>query len=349
MTTQAIITCVILVITMVLLISQKVPLVILGAAIPAALAATGVINAGSAYTEFGNTTIVFFMGLVVVGEAFFKTGLADFIGGKIIGLLGKTEKGLLLGTGLVAGGLSAFLNDTGSTACLMPIVSSMASKAGVKKSKLLPDKDIEIKSGDRTAEYDTKKMVLVALIFIGVLVAMATSIVPMHIAGVIGAILVVVTGCISLDEAIKAFPTSTIFIVGGIFPLSKALVSSGAAEYLVNAISPVLSNLPPIVLLGAITFLMLLTTQFLMNSSATVLVLPIAIMLCQAAGINPLAGAMSVSVCASGAFVTPFGTAPNLLVWEAGGYSVKDYLKCGFPMLIIFGVVTTALCAVFYL
>ena len=65
MTTQAIITCVILVITMVLLISQKVPLVILGAAIPAALAATGVINAGSAYTEFGNTTIVFFMGLVV--------------------------------------------------------------------------------------------------------------------------------------------------------------------------------------------------------------------------------------------------------------------------------------------
>ena len=391
MTTQAIITCVILVITMVLLISQKVPLVILGAAIPAALAATGVINAGSAYTEFGNTTIVFFMGLVVVGEAFFKTGLADFIGGKIIGLLGKTEKGLLLGTGLVAGGLSAFLNDTGSTACLMPIVSSMASKAGVKKSKLLmalaffaslggtitlvgttphivangilkdmglrefgffeytkiglpllvcgilymcfcgtkllPDKDIEIKSGDRTAEYDTKKMVLVAVIFIGVLVAMATSIVPMHIAGVIGAILV----------------------VGGIFPLSKALVSSGAAEYLVNAISPVLSNLPPIVLLGAITFLMLLTTQFLMNSSATVLVLPIAIMLCQAAGINPLAGAMSVSVCASGAFVTPFGTAPNLLVWEAGGYSVKDYLKCGFPMLIIFGVVTTALCAVFYL
>lgn len=394
MTTQAIITCVILVITMVLLISQKVPLVILGAAIPAALAATGVINAGSAYTEFGNTTIVFFMGLVVVGEAFFKTGLADFIGGKIIGLLGKTEKGLLLGTGLVAGGLSAFLNDTGSTACLMPIVSSMASKAGVKKSKLLmalaffaslggtitlvgttphivangilkdmglrefgffeytkiglpllvcgilymcfcgtkllPDKDIEVKGGDRVAEYDTKKMVLVAVIFIG-------------------AILVVVTGCISLEEAIKAFPTSTIFIVGGIFPLSKALVSSGAAEYLVNAISPVLSNLPPIILLGAITFLMLLTTQFLMNSSATVLVLPIAIMLCQAAGINPLAGAMSVSVCASGAFVTPFGTAPNLLVWEAGGYSVKDYLKCGFPMLIIFGVVTTALCAVFYL
>ena len=130
MTTQAIITCVILVITMVLLISQKVPLVILGAAIPAALAATGVINAGSAYTEFGNTTIVFFMGLVVVGEAFFKTGLADFIGGKIIGLLGKTEKGLLLGTGALGGMLAGAL----VTGVLMAI---FMSNAGGAKSKLL--------------------------------------------------------------------------------------------------------------------------------------------------------------------------------------------------------------------
>ena len=63
-----------------------------------------------------------------------------------------------------------------------------------------------------------------------------------------------------------------------------------------------MSNLPPIILLGAITFLMLLTTQFLMNlchrSGAAH-----RHMLRQAAGINPLAGAMSVSVCASGAFV----------------------------------------------
>ena len=81
-------------------------------------------------------------------------------------------------------------------------------------------------------------MVLVAVIFIGVLVAMATSIVPMHIAGVIGAILVVVTGCISLEEAIKAFPTSHHLHRRRYLPLSKALVSSGAAEYLVNAISP---------------------------------------------------------------------------------------------------------------
>ena len=215
-------------------------------------------------------------------------------------------------------------------------------------TRLLPVKDITIKGEGRKSSHDPRKMTVVALIFIGVLAAMATGIIPMHIAGVIGAILVVLTGCISIEEAIKAFPTSTIFIVGGIFPLSKALVSTGAAEYLVNKLSPALQNLPPVVLLGGITFLMLLMTQFLMNSSATVLMLPIALMLCQAAGINPLAGAMAVSVSASGAFTTPFGTAPNLLVWEAGGYSMKDYFKCGFPLCILFCLTTTILCAVFY-
>ena len=413
MTWQATFTCVVFLITIILLIWQKVPMVILGAAIPAVLATAGIIDPKEAYSDFGNTTVVFFMGLVVVGEAFFKTGLAEFLGGKIIGLLGKSEKGLILGTGIVAGGLSAFLNDTGSTACLMPIVGSMAEKAKVKKSKLLmalayfaslggtvtlvgttphivangilkdnglrefgffeytkiglplliigvlymcfvgvkllPEKDVESEAVNRVSEQNPKKMLLVALIFIGVLVSMATNIIPMHIAGVFGAILVVLTGCITVQEAVKAFPTSTVFIVGGIFPLSKALVSTKAAEFMVNAVQPVLSHFPPIVLLGAITFLMIFVTQFLMNSSATVLVLPIAILLSQAAGINPLASAMAVSVCASGAFATPFGTAPNLLVWEAGGYSIKDYFRCGFPMCIIFGIVVTALCGIFYL
>ena len=86
-----------------------------------------------------------------------------------------------------------------------------------------------------------------------------------------------------------------------------------------------------------------------MNSSATVLVLPIALMLCQAAGINPLAGAMVVSICASGVFASPFGAGNNLIVMEAGGYTIQDFVKCGLPLVVLFGIVTTVLCAVIYL
>lgn len=412
MSTQAIITCIVFVVTMILLIWQPIHPILIGALVPSVLASFKIIEAKSAYMEFANTTVVFFLGLCVVGEAFFKTGLADYIGGKIIGLIGGTEKGLIVGTGLVAGGLSAFLNDTGSTACLMPIVSSMSEKAKVNKSKLLmalayfaslggtitligttphivangiladmklreftffeyakigvplliagiiymifigtkllPVKEIDM--GEvKEPVYNKGKMITIALIFIGVVLCMATNVIPMHVAGVFGAILAVLTGCIDVKDAIKSFSATTIFLVGGIFPLSKALISTGAAEYFVNKLSPVLSGAHPVVVIGGIALLMLVATQFLLNSSATVLILPVSILICQASGINPLAGAMAVSVCASGVFTTPFGTGPNLLVWEAGGYTMKDYIKCGFPLLIVFWLVTTALCSVFYL
>ena len=215
-------------------------------------------------------------------------------------------------------------------------------------TKLLPVKDIESKEGERKSEKNPAKMITVALIFLAVIVAMATKIVPMHIAGVFGALLVVLTGCISAQDAIKSFSVTTVFLVGGIFPLSKALVKTGAAKYIVDLLSPALHGLPPVLLIAAISLIMLVVTQFLLNSSATVLMLPIAILVCQAANINPLAGAMAVSVCASGVFTTPFGTGPNLLVWEAGGYTMKDYLKCGAPLLILFWIVTTLLCYVIY-
>jgi len=412
MTTAAIITCVIFVLTMVLLVWQPIHPILIGALIPSLLAAFKIIDGGSAFMQFGNSTVVFFLGLTVVGEALFKSGLADYIGGKIIGFLGHSEKGLILGTGIVAGGLSAFLNDTGSTACLMPIVGSMAKKAGVHKSKLLmalayfcslggtitligttphivangilanmhlrefgffeytkiglpllivgalymiffgtkllPDKDIDDKE-ERVCEHNTKNMILVSVIFLLVIIGMATEIVPAHVAGVIGAIAIVLTGCLTVKEAVNSFSTMTIFLVGGIFPLSTALVKTGAAKYFVDLLKPFFSGMPPIVLLAGITMLMLILTQFLLNSSATVLVLPVAILVCQAGNINPLAGAMAVSVAASGVFTTPFGTGPNLLVWEAGGYTMKDYMKCGLPLFILFWIVDTVLCALFYL
>lgn len=137
MSVQATITCVIFVITILLLVFKPIPIIITGAIIPTALALFGIIKADTAFADFTNSTSIFMICFCIIGSAFFKTGLADFLGTKIIGVLGKNEKGLLAGTGIVAGGLSAFLNDTGSTACMMPIVSSMAEKAGVKRSRLL--------------------------------------------------------------------------------------------------------------------------------------------------------------------------------------------------------------------
>ncbi len=110
--------------------------IIVGISIPTVLALTGIVNAGKAFADFSNTTVMFFMSIFVLGKAIMKTGLADYIGSTIINLIGSTEKRLTLSVATVSAAMSAFLNDTGTTGCLMPIVSAMAKKSKMNLSRI---------------------------------------------------------------------------------------------------------------------------------------------------------------------------------------------------------------------
>lgn len=412
MSTQAILAMVVFIAAIVLLIWKPVHPIVIGAGIPITLAVLGILDAKKAFADFANTTVIFFMSLLVIGAAIFKTGLADLIGEKIIGLIGKKEKGIMLGSGLVAAGLSAFLNDTDTTGCLIPIVSSLSKKANVPLSKvlmslaffaslggtitligttphivangllvdagfkefgffefakiglpitiigliymyfigmkLLPVKEIADDNMPELAEKNPKKMAIVAIVFAFIIYCMASGLLPMHLAAAVGALLVVLTKCITVDEALKSFSMTTLFLVAGIFPLSTALIQSGAAEYIINGLSPFLSNLSPIIIYAAITGITIVLTQFLMNTSLTAILVPMGILVAQSANMDPRGIVMAIAMAASAAFCTPFGTGPNLLVWEAGGYDFKDFVKVGLPMALLFWIVTTVGCLIIY-
>ncbi|SHD76858.1 SLC13 family permease [Schnuerera ultunensis] len=123
MTLQAILAIIVFFAAVILLIWKPIHPILIGAGIPITLALLGILDAKTAFADFANTTVIFFMSLLVIGAAIFKTGLADLIGEKLIGLLGKSEKGIMMGSGIVAAGLSAFLNDTGTTGCFLSISS----------------------------------------------------------------------------------------------------------------------------------------------------------------------------------------------------------------------------------
>ena len=408
MTTNGIITIVIFLLTIVLLISKKLHPILIGACIPTALALLKILDPKTAFSDFANTTIVFFMSLLVVGGAIFNTGLADFLGEKIINAIGRSERGVVLGTSFVAVLLSSFLNDTGTTGCLMPIAGAMGKKSGVKLSKIymslafaasmggtvtligggqhivaqgfledagiqgfsffeytpiglpiaiagllyiyfygvkvLPSNDVHNNAEDiKLAEKNPVKMAIVAVIFTFIVVCMATKIIPMHLAAALGAILVVLTGCISTEDAVKQFSVSTLFLVAGIFPLSKALSETGAAEYLISQMSDSLSNMSPLLVVAFMLGISIIGTQFMMGTSLTAILCPIAILVAQSTNLDPRALVMCVAIGTSGAFCTPFGTGPNLLVWETGGYEFKDYFKVGFPFTIIFFLIGTGM------
>lgn len=412
MTTSAVLAVIIFIVAVIMLIWKPVHPILIGAGIPISLALFGVMDASAAFADFANTTVVFFMSLLVVGAAVFKTGLADYIGEKLIGFFGGSDKSIMLGSGIVAISMSAFLNDTGTTGCLIPIVGSMSKKAGIPLSKTLmslaffaslggtltligttphivangllidagfagfsffefayigiplsiagllymyfigmrivPEKKISESEVPALAIRNNKKMVLVACIFIFIVYCMASGLLPMHLAAALGALSVVLTGCISVEEALKSFSVTTMFLVAGIFPLSTALVKTGAAKYAIDYISQYLMGLPPVITYGAIAAATIFFTQFLMNTSLTAILVPMGIMIAQSANIDPRGAVMAIAMAASAAFCTPFGTGPNLLVWELGKYEVRDYFRIGFPLTIIFWLITTVFCVLLY-
>lgn len=412
MSTQAIITLCVFVAVIILLIWKPIHPIVIGASIPTVLALTGVLDPATAFSDFANTTVIFFMSLLVVGGAIFKTGLADFIGEKIIGLIGRSEKGVILGASFVAVLLSSVLNDTGTTGCLIPISGAMGRKAGVHLSKiymalaffaslggtitligagnhivaqgflenlgmegfsffeftplglpiaiagfiymyffgirLLPDREVSEEKDVALAEKKPAKMVIVAIVFLFIIYCMASSLLAMHLAAAVGAILVVLTGCISVEDAVKQFSVSTLFLVAGIFPLSTAMSSSGAAEYIISALSSNLTGLHPFFVVAFTFALAVVGTQFMMGTSLTAILAPIAILIGQTCNVDPHALVMCVALGTSAAFCTPFGTGPNLLVWETGGYEFKDYFRVGLPMTVIFYIMGTVLIYLIY-
>ncbi len=412
MSIDAIITVTLFVLVIALLVWGKVDEIIVGVSIPVLLSLFKILDPKVAFNDFANTTVIFFMSMLVLGTAICKTGLADFIGERVIRLFGGTERKLTLGIGIVSGGISAFLNDTGSTGCLMPIVAAMAKKAQVNLSRVymsvaffaslggtitligttphivasgllqksgyqpfgffefskigipltvmgliymcfwgvdrLPNIESDYDKAPQTSERNVPGMIVTGLVFFVIVFSMATNLMPFHLAAVIGAIVVILARCISVKEALDSFSMPTLFLVAGIFPLSSALVKTGAAQAIVTFLAGQVVGVHPFIAIAFIAAITSILTQFVMNTSLTAIMTPIGILLAQSLQLDPRGVVMCIALTASVAFLTPFGTGPNLLVWKAGGYKVQDYFKAGLPLVIMAWVITSVLIYVFY-
>lgn len=412
MSVDAMITMGIFLMVIVLLVWGKVDEIIVGVSIPVLLSLFKILNPNAAFNDFANTTVIFFMAVLVLGTAISKTGLADYIGEKVIGLLGSTERRLTLGIGLVSTSVSAFLNDTGSTGCLMPIVAAMAKKANVKLSKVymsiaffasiggtitligttphivasgliekagyqpfgffefskigiplaimgliymyfigvdkLPAIESDYDKVPQNKERNVPGMIITLVVFLVIVVSMATNVMPFHLAAVIGAMAVILTRCITIKDALDSFSMPTLFLVAGIFPLSAAMVKTGAAKAIVTYMASFAVGVHPLVAIAIIAAITSILTQFMMNTALTAIMTPIGIMLAQSLNLDPRGVVMCIALTASLALLTPFGTGPNLLVWKPGGYKVQDYFKVGLPLVVMSWALTSVLIYVFY-
>ena len=388
-------------------VTELIPLAVtaMGGAIACGL--LGFIPVKQVFSGLSNSTVVLFGGMFVVGASMFYTGLAQKIGGVVVSMVGTGENSLMFGLMTVGTVLSAFLSNTGTAACLLPVALGICASAKIPASRqlmplafacgwggiitmvgtppniiangalqaagiqdqfgffeyawigipvsvagmlymmfvgkyLLPkqelDADQEIEQEVEANEASSTKQMISAAILICVVLVMAVGVkgVTLEMAAIVGAIVCVLTGCLTEKQAYASIDWVTIFLFAGMMPVSKAMDVTGAGKMIADWTVGLMGGSPSPLVVTAILFLLSCTlTQFMSNTASAALLCPIGISIAQALNADPKAVLMAIAVAASCAFASPVGTPPNTLVLGPGGYKFMDYVKAGTGLVCV--------------
>ena len=402
---------IVLAIVALLFITELIPLAITAMSGAIACGLLGFIPAKQVFSGLSNSTVVLFAGMFVVGAAMFHTGLAQKIGISIVRFSGTSENSLMFGIMIVGAGLSSVLSNTGTAACLMPVVLGICAAAKIPASRqlmplayaagvggiitlvgtppniivsgalksfgyepfsffefawigipitvvaiaymmfigkyLLPkaelDANQEIEQEIEATVHDSKKQIISGLILAVVIVVMALDIkfISLEMAAVIGALVCVLTGCLTEKQAYASIDWVTIFLFAGMMPVSTAMDKTGAGKLIAEWTVGLMGGSPSPLIVTAVLFILSCgLTQFMSNTASAALLCPIGVAIAKQLGADPKAVIMAIAVAASCAFATPVGTPPNTLVLGPGGYKFMDYVKAGTGLVVVCFVVS---------
>lgn len=193
-----------------------------------------------------------------------------------------------------------------------------------------------------------EKAPLALLILFAFVASVVLGILPIAIAAVIGATVMVFTGVLSMDEAYRYIDWKSVFLIAGMLPLGIALQQTGAAELVAQGLLNAAGKLGPYGMMGGLFLLSAFTSQILPNAVVAVLMTPIAISASMELGISPLPFTMIVAISASSSFLTPAAHPTNSLIMGPGGYRVTDFVKVGLPLAIVILLVTLLILPFFW-
>jgi di/tricarboxylate transporter len=203
--------------------------------------------------------------------------------------------------------------------------------------------DFLVLSEEALPEPRLNKAPVALLIMALVLAAVILNFLPISISAVIGVSLMILTGCLSMDEAYRAIEWKAVFLIAGMLPLGIALETTGAAELIGKNLISMVGGAGPLALAAGLFLLAVLGSQIMPNPAVAVLLAPIALSTAADLAISPYPLMMTIAVSASAAFLSPVGHPANLLVMGPGAYKFSDYFKVGLPLILIVFLVTILL------
>jgi di/tricarboxylate transporter len=206
--------------------------------------------------------------------------------------------------------------------------------------RLTDDQRLTPVSATAARAFRRGKAPIAIAVLVSVVVLAALDVAPILALALIGAAIVLATGCVDADEGLAAVDGRLLLLIVSMLVIGAALDRTGAVELIVDAIAPVLAAGSPLLALALVYAVTSILTELVTNNAVAVLMVPIAAGIAVSIGVDPRPFLVAVMFGASASFATPIGYQTNTLVYNAGGYRFTDFLKVGLPMNVIVGCVT---------
>ncbi|MDR7465147.1 MAG: SLC13 family permease, partial [Armatimonadota bacterium] len=180
------------------------------------------------------------------------------------------------------------------------------------------------------------RMGLAALAVVMLIVLGTSQVLPLSLAALLAAGVVVLGGCISAEEVFQAIDWRTVIVIGGLIPLGMALHTTGAAAAIAQAILPQ-GGAGPVVSLAAVLLVAVVIGHFVPSVPTTIVVAPIALSAAAPSGTSPVPFMITVASATSVTLLTPISHPASLMVMGPGGYRLGDYARLGAPLALLLG------------
>jgi len=171
---------------------------------------------------------------------------------------------------------------------------------------------------------------------------------PIYVAAITGALAMVITRCLTIEEAYRSIEWKVIFLIAAMLPMGLAMQKTGAATLIADAVIGVVGLYGPTAILAGLMTMTLIINQFIPSAANAVVMTPIAIATAAGLGISPYPFVMGIAYSVAASFMTPVSHPANVLIMSPGGYRFSDYLKNGLPLAIIVLAVSVVLLPVVF-
>jgi di/tricarboxylate transporter len=204
-----------------------------------------------------------------------------------------------------------------------------ALPGALRELGVLPLAERDVRLGGAKRRFSPIVILAIAMVLV------AVKIVPVAPAFFGAAVLMAVTGALSMREAYEALDAQVLVLIGALTPLSEAVRRTGGTDLVASHLALSLHAAPPLLALGALMVTAMACSPFLHNAPTVLVLGPIGALLAQRLHLNPDSFLMAVATGAGCDFLTPVGHQCNTLVMGPGGYKFSDYWKLGLPLSIL--------------